>query len=88
MQFLPPPGPLAEEALNQAVETEVEGITTRVFTAEHLAAIALETGRSKDMARLVAFVEEGVLDSDRFSQLLERFGLTEKWAMFQKRYLS
>ena len=88
VQFLPPTGPLAGEALNQAVETEVEGIPTRVFTAEHLAAIALETGRPKDMARLVAFVEDGVLDSDRFSQLLERFGLTEKWAMFQKRYLS
>ena len=88
VQFLPPTGPLAEDALQKAVETEVESVATRVFSAEHLAAIALETGRPKDMARLVAFVEEGALDSDRFNQLLERFGLTEKWAMFEKRYLS
>ena len=44
VQFLPPTGPLVEEALEAAVEVEVEEISTRVFTAEHLAAIALQTG--------------------------------------------
>ena len=48
MQFLPPTGPLAEEALTNAIELDVGGISARVFTAEHLAAIALQTGRAKD----------------------------------------
>ena len=32
VQFLPPTGPLVEEALEAAVEVEVEEISTRVFT--------------------------------------------------------
>ena len=64
MQFLPPTGPLVEEALEAAVEVEVEEISTRVFTAEHLAAIALQTGRPKDKARLLQFIESGALSSE------------------------
>src|ERR1022692_378035 len=62
VQFLPPGNPLVEEALAQAVETEVEGTRTRVMTAEHLAAIALQTGRAKDHNRILQFVESGVLN--------------------------
>src|SRR5947209_3047515 len=50
VQFLPPTSPLVEEALAQSVTVEVEDTSARVFTAEHLAAIALETGRGKDKA--------------------------------------
>src|SRR5262249_42624427 len=63
VQFLPPTGPLVEEALAEAVEADVDGVNARVFTAEHLAAIALETGRAKDKARLLQFIEEGALDA-------------------------
>lgn len=45
VQFLPAGTPLVEEALNESVEHDVEGTPARVFTAEHLAAIALQTGR-------------------------------------------
>ncbi len=79
VQFLPPTGPLVEEALAEAVEENVEGTTARVFTAEHLAAIALETGRAKDKARLVQFIESGVLDTARFEDVLGRHGLVETW---------
>jgi hypothetical protein len=51
VQFLPPGNSLVAEALAQAIETEVEGVRTRVMTAEHLTAIALQTGRAKDAAR-------------------------------------
>ena len=44
VQFLPPSDALDEEAVDQAIDTEVEGIRTRVMTAEHLVAIALRTG--------------------------------------------
>ena len=48
VQFLPPTGPLVEEALEEAVDVNVEEVRTRVLTAEHLAAIALQIGRPKD----------------------------------------
>ena len=51
VQFLPPTGPLVEEALAQVATVNVAGTPARVFTAEHLAAIALQTGRAKDKAR-------------------------------------
>ena len=51
VQFLPSTGLLVDEALEHAVSAQVEGVATRVFTAEHLAAIALQTGRAKDKAR-------------------------------------
>jgi hypothetical protein len=50
IRFLPPNNALVEEALEQAVETQVEGVRTWVMTAEHLVAIALQTGRAKDFA--------------------------------------
>jgi len=87
VQFLPPADPLEEEALQQAVEVEVEGTPTRVITAEHLAAIALKTGRAKDFARLLQFVESGVLDAGKLDAILERHGLQEKWAEFGAKFL-
>ena len=62
VQFLPPGTPLVAEALQEAEVKDVDGTAARVLTAEHLAAIALQTGRAKDKARLLQFVEAGVLD--------------------------
>src|SRR5438128_9086274 len=56
VQFLPPADALEEEALTQSIDAQVEEITTRVMTAEHLVAIALKTGRTKDYARIEDFL--------------------------------
>jgi len=88
VQFLPSTGPLVDEALSQAVETDVDGTRARVFTAEHLAAIALQTGRAKDKARLLQFVEAGALDAARFQAILARHGLMEVWRKFESQFLS
>jgi hypothetical protein len=88
VQFLPPTGPLVEEALEEAVSMDVEGTPARVFTAEHLAAIALQTGRAKDKARLLQFIEAGVLDADRFQAILARHGLTDSWHRFAQQFLA
>ena len=54
---------------------------------EHLMAIALQTARAKDHARLVMFVEAGVADTERLRQILARHSLLEKWAKFEQRFL-
>ncbi|HEV7404750.1 MAG TPA: hypothetical protein VGO11_17545 [Chthoniobacteraceae bacterium] len=87
VQFLPPTGPLVEEALAEAVPRDVEEIVTWVFTAEHLAAIALQTGRAKDKARLLQFIEEGALDAERFQQIIVRHALLDRWQQFQRQFL-
>ncbi|MGH9432098.1 MAG: hypothetical protein ACRD3T_11200, partial [Terriglobia bacterium] len=87
VQFLPPRDALDEEALPQAVETEVEGVRTWVLTAEHLVAIALRTARAKDFTRILQFVESGVLDADKLDPILKRHGLLEKWEQVGVKFL-
>lgn len=88
VQFLPPTSALVEEALQQAVTKDVEGTLTNVFSAEHLAAIALQTGRAKDKARLLQFVEAGALDAKRFQEILTRNSLVDAWQKFERQFLN
>jgi len=87
VQFLPPTSPLVEEALAQTVTVDVAGTPAQVFTAEHLAVIALQTGRAKDYARLLQFIEAEALDMQRFQALLHRHGLVERWQTFTLKFL-
>jgi DNA-binding Lrp family transcriptional regulator len=88
VQFLPPTRPLIEEALGRAVEVDIEGMPARVFTAEHLAAIALQTGRAKDKARLLQFIEARALDSSSFEAIVAKHGLSQQWQTFQQKFLN
>jgi hypothetical protein len=87
VQFLPLGTPLVEEALKESVERMVDETTARVFTAEHLAVIALQTGRAKDKARVLQFVEAGALDAARFQAILARHGLVDRWLQFERQFL-
>jgi len=79
VQFLPAYNPLTEEALEQAVEMDYDDVKVRVFSAEHLVAIALQTGRSKDKARVHSFVESGILRQEKLLDILRHHGLEAKW---------
>ncbi len=87
VQFLPPGTPLVEEALHDAVGHDLDGVAVRVFTAEHLCAIALEVGRAKDKARLLQFIEAGAFEAVRFQDILARHGLTSRWQQFERQFL-
>jgi hypothetical protein len=88
VQFLPPTGSLVEEALSEAITVVVGDAPTRVFTAEHLAAIALQVGRAKDKTRLLQFIESGILDLERFQAILHRHHLSQSWQRFVHQFLS
>lgn len=87
VQFLTPSNALQEEAVDQAVSTNVEGVPTRVISAEHLVAIALETGRAKDHTRILQFVEQGAVDREKLKDIVERHNLSAKWGQFERRFL-
>lgn len=87
VQFLPCQGSLLEEALAKAVEKDVDGVRARVFTAEHLAAIALQTGRGKDKARVLQLVESGEMNVAQFHEIVTRHGLRERWEKFERQFL-
>jgi hypothetical protein len=87
IQFLPPSNDLEREAIADAIEATVQGVPTRVMRSEHLVAIALQTGRNKDYARILQFVEQKAIDLDKLGDVLKRHNLTSKWEEFKRRYL-
>jgi hypothetical protein len=86
VQFLPPSDALEREALTEATETEIEGVKTWVMTAEHLVAIAVRTGRPKDHARILQFLEQDAVDTEKLNRVLAGHGLIAKWQQFKKKY--
>ncbi len=87
VQFLPPGSPLEEEAIAAAVTTDVDGIKTRVMTAEHLLAIALKTGRLKDKIRITQFLENDVINRLQLRDIITRHGLLVQWQAFSDKFL-
>ena len=87
VQFLPPGTLLIEEALRHAVEIQIKGVSTRVFTPEYLMAICLQVGRPKDLARLLQFMERGGADMEQFAKIVERHTLWQAWERFRTRFL-
>jgi len=58
-----------------------------VLTAEHLVAIALNTGRAKHFARIVQFLEQHAVEEEKLNDILSRHELLDKWKTFERRYL-
>jgi hypothetical protein len=75
VQFLPAYNPLLKEAVNDAVSIDYNGVATRVLTAEHLAAISVQTGRMKDKLRVQAFLNTPTFNFSRFETLLIKYDL-------------
>ncbi|MGB8259134.1 MAG: hypothetical protein WCE75_02235 [Terracidiphilus sp.] len=78
LQILTDANELIADAIREAIEVDYEGTPTRVFRPEHLCAIALQTGRSKDFARVALFVEGHEVDLEVLRSLAERYGLTAR----------
>ncbi len=79
VQFLPAYNALVEEALEHAVEKKYNQTCTNVFTAEYLVAIAVQTGRGKDRARVRLLLDEAEIDMPVLENMLHRFLLTQRW---------
>jgi len=79
VQFLPAYNALVEEALAEAQETTYETTSIRVLRAEHLLAIALQTGRNKDRERVRLLLEQAELDRGYLTDLLTRHELDSKF---------
>ena len=84
VQFLSAGTPLLDEALQEAREVTYGDVSTRVFGAEHLAAVAVQTGRPKDRQRVQMFLDSGVLNEKRLDEVLLRHGLKERFAQWTR----
>lgn len=87
VQFLPVASALDEEALERAIDVDIDlsdefPLKARCLSAEHIAAIAVKLGRLKDLARVQAFLEQDVVDLVVLEDILERHALSEAWQSF------
>jgi hypothetical protein len=88
VQFVPAFNPLTMEAMEQADTADFEGVPLRVVRAEHLAIIALSTGRAKDFARILALLEAGSVTAEQLAPMASRHGLDQAWKRFASRFLT
>lgn len=86
VQFLPAFNPLLEEALAQAETIQFKTTPTRVMRAEHLVAVMLQTGRTRDYARIIQFLEDDAVEWSRLSDVLARYDLTGRWEEFKHKF--
>jgi hypothetical protein len=87
VQILPPYSPLVEEAVLAARDCKYEDLVVPVLAPEYLCAIALQTARPKDFARVHSFVTESAVDAGRLKALVERFSLVLRWREYERRYV-
>ena len=79
VQFLPAYNALLEEGLLHAREIVYEQTATRVLRAEHLAAVAVQTGRERDRQRVRLLMEQAPMDREYLAGVLARHGLEARW---------
>jgi hypothetical protein len=87
VQFLPVASELDEEALDSAIEININltgdpPLRARCLRAEHLVAVALKVGRLKDLARVQAFLEQGAVDMIALRDVLKGHNLMGAWLSF------
>jgi hypothetical protein len=87
-RFVPVFNPLTEEAMEQAATADFEGVALRVVGADHLAVIALNVGRAKDFARILALLESGSASRESIGRLASRHGLADAWSRFESKFLN
>lgn len=74
VQFLAASG-LTEEAVREAEPIDYEGVPAKVFSAEHIVAIAASVGRAKDKARIEQMLQQADLEQSRLENILQRHNL-------------
>jgi hypothetical protein len=86
VQFIPVYNDLVKEAVQYSVEVKYGRIKTRVLGLEYLIAVMLQTYRSKDRERLVKIFEEAKIDLKLLKNILEKYGIYEKYVQFKDMY--
>ncbi|MEW6481478.1 MAG: nucleotidyltransferase [bacterium] len=81
-----PADELEKEAIEDAKETEYEGTKTKVMTPEYLVALFLRAFREKDKRKIEMILKQTDVDKEKLDEILNKYGLTEKFSKFKKRY--
>jgi hypothetical protein len=86
VQFLPATTQLEREAYQNAENSNYDEVPVRVVLPEHLVAIMLSVGRPKDIARIQMFLSQDAVKIEALKDVIQRHGLTEKWADYKRKF--
>ena len=86
VQFLPATTPLEREAYLNAEISSLDEVPVRVVLPEDLVAIMLSVGRPKDIARIQMFLSQDAVKIEALKDVIQRHGLTEKWADYKRKF--
>ena len=86
VQFLPACESVQAEAVVEAKRVAYGETDTSIFSAEHLGAELLRSGRAKDHLRVLALIESGKMNMDLFREIIHGHGLVDKWNSFTERF--
>jgi len=79
VQLLPVYNELLKDAMEHAHGFDYEGVPTKVLSAEHLAAICVQTGRMKDRLRVEMFLRCDKFDKGSFFAILDNCKLRARF---------
>jgi len=86
VQFIPTFEPMQDEAISKSRRIKFGDTETNIFTAEHLAAELLRSGRRKDHLRVIALLESNHVNVQQLRSIINRYNLTEKWKKFARQF--
>lgn len=86
VQFLFASQSIQEEAVMQAEDVGFGQSRAQIFSAEHLAAELLRSGRDKDLSRVIQLFRLETVNRNAFRDIIHRHGLGEKWTEVARRY--
>ncbi|MBI4645435.1 MAG: nucleotidyltransferase [Bacteroidia bacterium] len=81
VEFIPAEG-LSKEAVENAQETEYDGVKTKVITPEYLISLLLKAGRDKDKIKIKMLLEQAKIDMDKLKVILNKYNLNKKFQLF------
>ena len=84
VEFIPADAGLAKESVENAVETEYEGIKTKVIRPEYLIALLLVAGRKKDIIKIEMLLGQANINMKNLKEILSKYNLNEKFKPFTK----
>lgn len=81
-----PADSLEEEAIENALETEYEGVPTKIITPEYLIALFLRAGREKDERKIELLLEQTEINLEKLNNILIKYDLMRKFEDFRQKY--
>ncbi|MBI3600607.1 MAG: nucleotidyltransferase [Nitrospinae bacterium] len=73
---------LIDEAVVKCNKFKIDNIVLNVISPEYLIAMALESGRRQDYAKIEKILQQSKINKNKFTRILKKFGLYKKWEAY------